>query len=633
MFWATALAAIAALLATVAVLQYRWTGEASTAEGMRIGAELESLMMKWHADLYGEVSAVCVAMQVGPDSGARETWNDYMERYVEWSYAQPHEASPNVYRNPDLIQDIYIWETGLAPTPRLFLLNIDKKKIEPSAAPAGLPPLLARLQVNSSTLSAALRAWQFKNQASGELAEPEIGSIQTHSVNNSLAGWQFDMDVPAMVHPIFHRIPGKSLDSESPVDWIIITLDVNILEKRIFPDLASRYFGSLNGLAYRVGVITTGTTPRTIYSSDPGFEKQGDQGFDSTMDIFGPAIEGDSRGKPFHSAKASNWHSFAGPVWFPVFQHGAKPGEWILEVQHRTGPLQTVIDRVRQKNLAVSGFILFLLTLNIAVMTIAGFRAQKFARLQMDFVASVSHELRTPLTAIYSAGENIKDGVVTGKEGLKQYGELILGQARQLGKNVDRILLFASIRSGKTRYSIRPLQVSEILNRVRQDTSALLTENSCTIEQHIEPAVTQVLGDPVAVSSCLENLVTNAIKYSGDEGHIRLTAALEWSDSLGQQVAINVEDHGIGIERSDLKNIFEPFYRSQSAVASQIHGTGLGLSLAKHLAEAMDGSLSVTSEVGVGSIFTLRLPVPLPLVEEPEFAAISSSKNEGDEHE
>jgi signal transduction histidine kinase len=225
----------------------------------------------------------------------------------------------------------------------------------------------------------------------------------------------------------------------------------------------------------------------------------------------------------------------------------------------------------------------------------------------MDFVASVSHELRTPLTAIFSAGENIKDGIITEKPGLMHYGSIIIGQSRQLMKHVDRILLFASIRSGKDRYTLLPLEISEILRRVRSDTSALLLEESCPVEEHVEPALPLVLGDWFAVCGCLENLISNAAKYSSVNRRIRISATLQHVDHGGERVAISVEDHGIGIKPSELKRIFEPFYRSPEATAAQIHGTGLGLPLAKHLAEAMGGSLSVASEVGVGSVFTLHL--------------------------
>jgi signal transduction histidine kinase len=115
------------------------------------------------------------------------------------------------------------------------------------------------------------------------------------------------------------------------------------------------------------------------------------------------------------------------------------------------------------------------------------------------------------------------------------------------------------------------------------------------------------MGDMFAACGCLENLITNAIKYGGAERRIYLSAALETLPEGEPRVAISVEDHGMGIASPELKHIFEPFYRAPDATAAQIHGTGLGLSLAKHLAEAMGGRLTVTSKLGEGSIFTLYL--------------------------
>jgi two-component system sensor histidine kinase SenX3 len=636
-FWSTALIAIAALLVTVAVLQYRWTDQASSGEEMRIGAELESLMMKWHGDLYSELSAICIAMQVGPDSGARDTWKDYLDRYVEWNYALPHETLPNIYRNPDLVRDVYILDANHQSQPRLLLLNIDNKRIEPeSPPPADMIALLARLQSNSSSLSIALDAWRRPGLQHGLLSPTEIDSTKRQSGSNSMTGWQFDDSVPAIVHPILHRSTGEALSSRSPVDWIIITLDMNVLQNRILPELATRYFGGLDGLDYRVGVIATGNRPRTIYSSDPGFGEQDIKEADSAINIFGPALEtaqksSDSKATPPNSLKSTEWRSFIAPTWFPVIDYASTPDTWILKLQRRAGPLQAVVSRVRRRNLSVSALVLLLLALNIAVLTSAGYRAQHFAKLQMEFVASVSHELRTPLSAIFSAGENIKDGVVTDKLGLKEYGSIIVSQSRHLMDNIDRILLFASIRSGKDRYNVQPLDASEIFRRVRNNTTTLLLEESCVLDQHIDSIVPRLMGDPVAVCGCLENLVTNAVKYSRDDRRIHMSASREWTETHGYRVAISVEDHGIGIRHSDLKHIFEPFFRSPEAVAAQIHGTGLGLSLAKHLAEVMNGSLSVVSEVGVGSIFTLHLPVPI--AEQQSLVTVVSVSKEVSENE
>ncbi len=614
LFWSIALSGIAGLLVAVAVLQYRWTSEATSAEEMRIGAELESQMMKWHGDFYGEFSAICVAMQVGPDSGARDTWGDYLDRYVEWNYALPHESLPNVYRNPDIVRDVYVWETNLQSQPRLLLMNLDKKRLEASPVPADMAPLLARLKDSSGSLSKALHAWQLPGAEHEDRFEVNTAVAPLSAVNNNIAGWQFDERVPAIVHPILHHGPGKSLSGRSPVDWIVITIDLSVLQGRILPELSTRYFGGLDGLDYRVGLITTGKAPRTIYSSDIGFGAPNVAAADSTMNIFGSSAGGSEAsfrpgGKKIHSLLSTEWRSFSGPTWFPVFEYESQPDPWVLELEHRSGPLQVVITRVWHKYLAMSGLVLLLLVVNITILTVAGFKAQKFARLQMDFVASISHELRTPLTAIFSAGENIKDGIVADRAGLRHYGTLILSQARQLIGHVDRILIFASIRSGKDRYNLRPLDIAEVLRCVRNSVSALIREEAYAMEEYVEPDLPLVEADLLAVCSCLENLITNAIKYGRVDRRIQIYAMRAPPSSGRQEVAITVEDHGMGIKASELTNIFEPFYRSSEAIAAQIHGTGLGLSLAKHLAKSMGGSLSVSSELGVGSAFTLRLSV------------------------
>ena len=628
-FWPLVLSGMVVLLAVLAFLQYRWTNEATAASEMRIGAELESFMMKWHSDLYGEFSAICTAMQVGPDSGARDTWNDYLERYVEWKSAPPHESLPNVYRNPDLVQSVYIWDTNLDAKPQLFHLNAEKKKVEIAEVPENLRTLLDRLRAHSTSLSTSLRVWQLPRQ--GKSTSSETATVPNSPGVATNTGWQFDENVPAIVHPIFQR-DGRSLNSQSPVDWMVIVLDLNTLRKRILPDLATRYFGGLDGLDYKVAVLAKGGPPAVIYSSDPGVGIQDLDRADASLYIFGSPKEAAERSqaKNTRSLRSTEWHNFYGSVWFPVIEYESHPSPWVLVIQHRAGPLQDVINGVRQKNLAMSAFLLLLLALTMALLTMAGIRAQKFNKLQMDFVASVSHELRTPLTAIFSAAENIKDGVIHDKSDLADYGSMVMGQSRQLMEYVDRILLFASIRSGKDRYNIRPLQISEILQRVRKNLASLIIQESCIIEEAVTPGLPCVLGDLFAVCGCLENLITNAIKYSGIDRRIRISACLQSTEN-GQEVAISVQDRGIGIHRSELKHIFEPFYRSPEAIRAQIHGTGLGLSVCQHLAEAMGGRLSVKSEVGAGSVFTVHL---MAADSQPsELIAISSTKDKGTENE
>jgi signal transduction histidine kinase len=608
-FWQPVLFGMVVLLTIVAVLQYRWTSQITEATDAQIGNHVQSLMSDWHRDLYREFSAICVALQVGPDSGARDGWKDYVQRYAEWV------GTP---ANRDMVESIYIWDVGQRTEPQLLRLDVDSENIEPWDVPANLESLLTRLQANSSSLGVALSAWEFPDSASQGRPEGGKNLPPGHAMpDNALLGWQFDANIPAIVHPIVHHArPDDSHSTILPgaVDWIVVVPNLSTVQNRTLPDLAQRYFGGQEGLEYNLAVIVPGSLPpRLIYASDAKFGAASVGAAEATMNIFGPAPE--NMGEQFkraatggNSLKSAEWHNFSGPVWFPTIQYSPFQDPWVLVLQHRNGPLQAVVSRVRERNLTISALILLLLGATMGFVTVAGIRAQKFARLQMDFVASVSHELRTPLTAIFSAGENIKDGFVTGQSNMAHYGSIVTSQARQLVDLVDRILLFASIRSGKIRYNLRPLQVSEILQRVRKTTTALIEDSAYTVEEHVEPDLPCVLGDLSAVCGCLENLVTNALKYSGRDGRIRISAGVHKTDNFEKEIRISVQDYGIGINSSDLPHIFEPFYRSPQVTTAQIRGTGLGLFLAKYLAEAMGGKVSVVSEVGVGSVFTLHLP-------------------------
>ncbi|PYU48196.1 MAG: hypothetical protein DMG53_07115 [Acidobacteria bacterium] len=250
----------------------------------------------------------------------------------------------------------------------------------------------------------------------------------------------------------------------------------------------------------------------------------------------------------------------------------------------------------------------------------------QLAKLQMEFVASVSHELRTPLTVISSAADNIADGLVGGKDQVKRYGLAIRNQCRQITELVNQILLFAATKDRKNRYILRPLQVSQIMDSVRDNTAELVEGAGFVVEQRIESGLPWVMGDLSALSQCLQNLIVNAVKYSGESRWIGIRAFLHDSgEQSGKEISISVEDRGMGIDRLEMPHIFEPFYRGAAVSAAQIHGTGLGLSLAKNIAEAMGGTLSVVSELAVGSVFTLRLP----MVEKQELE-MASVNSEGD---
>jgi signal transduction histidine kinase len=236
--------------------------------------------------------------------------------------------------------------------------------------------------------------------------------------------------------------------------------------------------------------------------------------------------------------------------------------------------------------------------------------AIQLAKLQMEFVASVSHELRTPLAVLSSAADNIADGLVEGEASLKKYGTVLQNQSRRMGALIDEILLFASTEDRSQRYVLQPVQIAPVIDSAVSSTEGLIRDKNFIIDRQIESNLPLVVGDAVGISQCLNNLLGNALKYSGDERWISVKAFLAPSEhASNREIRIAVADRGIGIEASEIGHIFEPFYRSPRVTARQIHGTGLGLPLAQRIAEAMGGRISVVSGINAGTTFTLHLQI------------------------
>jgi signal transduction histidine kinase len=250
----------------------------------------------------------------------------------------------------------------------------------------------------------------------------------------------------------------------------------------------------------------------------------------------------------------------------------------------------------------------------------------QLAHLQMEFVASVSHELRTPLAVIRSAADNLADGLIHDRDAMRKYGAILQHQSRSMGDLVDQILLFASTEDRTNRYILQPVPVNEILQAVAADTDNLVQSAGFTLDVEAEDDLPDVLGDLGGISQCLQNLVGNAVKYGGDDRLITLRA-MRYLSGRGSdhELRIAVTDRGIGIDSSEIDFIFDPFYRSPRVQAAQIHGTGLGLPLAKRIAESMGGRLSVASQLSVGSTFTLHLQFAKG--EEMELAAVDARQS------
>ncbi|HMZ79904.1 MAG TPA: HAMP domain-containing sensor histidine kinase, partial [Acidobacteriota bacterium] len=290
-------------------------------------------------------------------------------------------------------------------------------------------------------------------------------------------------------------------------------------------------------------------------------------------------------------------------------------GYWRLVMRHQSGSLEQMITQTRRRNLAISFGILVLLGISVAIVLIAARRSQQLARQQMEFVAAVSHELRTPLAVICSAAENLADGVVWNPQRVAQYGTLIRREGRRLTEMVEQVLELAGVHSGRRTYHLAPVEVRTLVESALIPYAPLLDEGNFSVEVELESELPFLYGEMAALRRALQNLLSNAMKYSGDQRWIRITARLYKTESRSE-IWLAVTDKGVGIKPGDVPHIFDQFFRSSEAVEAQIHGSGLGLSLVKHIVEAHGGHISVQSQPGLGSTFTLHLPVTSVVIPE-----------------
>ncbi len=589
------------------VLQYRWSNQVSEATSIRLADSLQMSMINWHLDFFRVFSEVCVALRVDPDSSTRDDWDQYARRYTEWK---------KTTANPNLVAGVYILRFGEIPAAQALRLAASGQHFEPSDWPSNFGQLRKELQ------QAASKPGTDQNAASSSITNGQAAMDANAEFANRfytggpLAGWQFEPGIPALVRSVPHdssASPGSRHSAADSVDWIVIALDRNDVQNNILPALAQRYFRGTEGLDYQVAVTSDRTAAPPLYTSDPGFGNAEIADADGTMNIFG-RLRGNALKSPihiFHTPSQENGPAASVAVtWFPLLRDAGADQDWRLIVRHRRGgALGTFIADSRRRDLALGFGVLFLLVISMAILIFTSTRAQRLAKLQMDFVTAVSHELRTPLTVISSAAENIAHGVVEGKPQLEQYGAVIGAQARKLFEMVEQILLFAAIREGQQRYSLRPLEVTEVLDAALSGTAGLIRTAQFHVEQQIDSNLPRIVGDLPALSQCVQNLITNALKYGSEQKWIGIQARLAEHGLAGKEIQISVSDRGIGIAPEELRHIFKPFYRSPAVTAAQIHGTGLGLPLAKSIMEAMNGQVTVRSAPGRGSTFTLHMPL------------------------
>jgi PAS domain S-box-containing protein len=244
-------------------------------------------------------------------------------------------------------------------------------------------------------------------------------------------------------------------------------------------------------------------------------------------------------------------------------------------------------------------------------------RVNEANRLKSEFLASMSHELRTPLNSIIG----FSDFLLTAEDGRldpdqREYLTDILNSGNHLLRLINDILDLAKVESGKLEIAPTPVDLREAVDEVCSSLRPQLMERQIELRSDVHTGLPRVVLDPLRFKQILYNLLSNAVKFTPPGGHVEVSLA----SSSGSRFAVRVSDSGIGIPANELERIFREFEQLDSGPGRRYSGTGLGLPLTQKLVTLMGGSISVKSEVGEGSTFTVRLPLvpaPLPPIDAP----------------
>jgi signal transduction histidine kinase len=230
-------------------------------------------------------------------------------------------------------------------------------------------------------------------------------------------------------------------------------------------------------------------------------------------------------------------------------------------------------------------------------------KEMSLARLKSDFVSNVSHELRTPLALIRLYAETLEMGRLNSQQKHQEYYQIIRKESERLSALINNILDFSRIEAGRKEYDFRETDLRELVRTTLDSYRYQIEEQGFIFEEKIE-SVPPLRVDREAMARSLVNLVNNALKYSADKKYLEVNLYRE-----NGLVNLEVIDHGIGIPRQEQNKIFEKFYRVGDPLVHNTRGSGLGLSLVRHIVQAHGGQVSVDSIPGQGSKFTIVLPV------------------------
>lgn len=541
---------LAVLLAGLGVVQYRWSAKVAATDAQREQERLEAASSLF-ADHFNGVAAQAV-------------------QFLQNNAWRAQRSAKPLGHVPKFFDALYYVESSPRGAIRVSRFN---------AAGALVPASPPRWMGTPRCAAAEIR-----------------GPTQTTSAYN-VAALESPDGSEKLIFETFGREPGECM---------VARVGEAYLRNEIIPRLIRQSFGQSAAKQYNFAVV---------WRSRP------------TDVVYGHPTKVDLR-KPFFSLApedlpVSRTDSASGPTRGPLqvtvrrvestisTGTATRPGNlfgtgiWELLVAHNGDSLTSVFARRRRRDILFSLGVEALLFAAILLLVVAARQSHQLSKQRMQFVAAVSHELRAPLSAIAMLSRNQADGLVADPARVKEYGTLIHEQSQRLNEMVEQTLGYAGMQARLRQKSRGEVDLRRLVEDALGARKEELERSGFTVEVRIENGLKPVRGDASLLRIALDNLLSNAQKHAAVGRWIRETAE---HCAQNKQVRLTVEDRGRGINPEEQADIFEPFRRGKAAMEAQVPGSGLGLSVARSAAEANGGRLTLASEQGKGSTFTIHLP-------------------------
>jgi signal transduction histidine kinase len=462
---------------------------------------------------------------------------------------------------------------GLHPEiDQLFLLSRCTCRGQPFAivsAPAGA----RRMECSQfdETVARATSAFQISHPLPGAATAGE----EFRFFSGSCPTCALPKQLPSLY--LFRALPGEDLGPEQ-VSFAALTLKLDHIARHILPE-------------------ATADLRRGAGSESPG-------------DALVVAVFEDGQREVYASgARPARYEVRAG--FGPLFPM------WELAAGYRTTTIEALARQQFRNNLLLTALVLGCLLAGILLMLRAAAREARLAELKSAFVSNVSHEMKTPLALIRLFAETLELGRVKSAERLQEYYRVIHNESRRLSQLIDNILDFSKMEAGRKQYHFEPGDVAEVVDSVVRTYEYQIRNAGFELSLEVDHCLPPLCMDAGALSQAVLNLLNNAVKYSAEVKKVGVRVARRDS-----HVAIEVADCGIGIPRSEHEKIFEKFYRVSTGLVHNTKGSGLGLTLSKHIVEAHRGRILVDSQPGAGSRFTILLPIETLPQNEPRFQGV-----------